>query len=210
MGRRIIQCSEEQLEELVQIAEKTFRDAFEAFNNPQDFQDYAEKAFHSNQILRELRQAGSSFYFLYDQGELVGYFKTNEYQAQTDIQDPEALELERIYVLPEHQGKGVRYVPRLQPGDQSPIGDLDDQDRYQSHRQQHSQYMLNAVKKQALEMGKRYLWLGVWKENRDAVRFYESFGYRIFGEHPYYVGQDRQMDWLMRLDLITLPKNPNT
>lgn len=175
MERRIIKCSEAHLTTLASIAEKTFRDAFEAANNPEDFEAYILEAFRPEQLLRELRTEGTSFYFLYHKEELLGYFKTNEYQAQTDIQDPDALELERIYVLLEHQGKG------------------------------HGQYMLKAVQQQALALGKHYLWLGVWKENRDAVRFYESFGYRIFGEHPYYVGKDRQMDWLMRLDLITLP-----
>ena len=175
MERRVLQCDESHLNELLQIAELTFRDAFESMNNPEDFQHYIRTTFNEIQFRKELHTKGSSFYFLYVNDRLAGYFKTNENTAQTDIKDPLAMELERIYVLPEYQGKG------------------------------HGQYMLKWVKSQAQKLGKQYVWLGVWKRNKDAVRFYGSCGFRIFGEHPYYIGKDRQMDWLMRLDLITLP-----
>ncbi len=175
MERRVLQCDEANLNDLLKIAELTFRDAFEPMNNPEDFQHYIKTAFNETQVRKELNTIGSSFYFLYINDRLAGYFKTNENEAQTDIKDPSAMELERIYVLPEYQGKG------------------------------HGQFMLEWVKSQALKNRKLYLWLGVWKRNKDAVRFYESCGFRIFGEHPYYIGKDRQMDWLMRFDLITLP-----
>ncbi|MBT8211109.1 MAG: GNAT family N-acetyltransferase [Eudoraea sp.] len=175
MERQIVKCKDTHLNDLLSISEQTFRDAFESVNNPEDFQQYIQTAFNKEQLRNELGTAGSSFYFLYVDGRLAGYFKTNEHEAQTEIKDPQALELERIYVLPGYQGKG------------------------------HGQFMLEWVKSQARSLGKQYLWLGVWKQNTDAVRFYESCGFSIFGEHPYYIGKDRQMDWLMRLDLITLP-----
>jgi len=175
MERRIIQCRDANLNELLRISEQTFRDAFESMNDPEHFQQYIRTAFNKERVQKELNTPGSSFYFLYVDGTLAGYFKTNEQGAQTELKDPSAMELERIYVLPGYQGKG------------------------------YGQFMLEWVKSRAQELGKQYLWLGVWKRNTDAVRFYESYGFRIFGEHPYYIGKDRQMDWLMRLDLITLP-----
>ena len=117
----------------------------------------------------------SEFHLLYQDGLLVGYFKINIHQAQTDIKDSDGMELERIYVLSEFQGNG------------------------------HGRYMIQAAKEHARCKHKSYLWLGVWKKNKDAVRFYQENGFRIFGEHPYYIGNDRQMDWLMRYDLVTLP-----
>lgn len=35
----------------------------------------------------------------------MGYFKLNIGAAQTDVHDPNALEIERIYVVEHHQGK---------------------------------------------------------------------------------------------------------
>ena len=175
MERQIVKCRDTHLNDLLNIAVTTFRDAFESMNNPEDFQQYLQTAFNKEQLSKELSTTGSSFYFLYVDKKLAGYLKTNEHEAQTEMKDPQAMELERIYVLPGYQGKG------------------------------NGQFMLEWVKSRARTLGKQYLWLGVWKSNTDAVRFYESCGFSIFGEHPYYIGKDRQMDWLMRLDLITLP-----
>ena len=177
MNRSLIKCTLEHSSELAKLAEKTFRESFEAMNDPIDFQNYILKAFNLEQIRSELTTNDSEFHLLYQDKVLVGYFKINIYQAQTDIKDNEGMELERIYVLSDFQGNG------------------------------HGRYMIKAAKEHAHRQHKNYLWLGVWKENKSAVRFYQENGFRIFGEHPYYIGNDKQIDWLMRYDLITLPKN---
>lgn len=177
MNRSLVKCTPEQSSELAQLAEKTFRESFEAMNDPIDFRDYIQKAFNLEQIRKELATNDSEFHLLYQNGQLVGYYKINIDEAQTDIKDKCGMELERIYVLSGFQGNG------------------------------HGRYMIEAAKEQALRQHKSYLWLGVWKKNKDAVRFYQENGFKVFGEHPYYIGNDRQMDWLMRYDLITLPKN---
>jgi nucleoside-diphosphate-sugar epimerase len=53
-------------------------------------------------------------------------------------------------------------------------------------------YLLNAK-----ENGLPTVWLGVWKENAKALAFYTSFGFRIFGETDFILGNDLQKDWLM-------------
>ena len=46
-----------------------------------------------------------------------------------------------------------------------------------------------------------FLWLGVWEENKKAIRFYKRYGFIKFGTHPYYIGADKQTDWLMKYSL---------
>ena len=46
-----------------------------------------------------------------------------------------------------------------------------------------------------------FLWLGVWEANRAAIRFYERHGFKKFGEHPYFIGEDKQTDWLMKIEI---------
>ena len=67
-------------------------------------------------------------------------------------------------------------------------------------------FMLNNIKRIATSKNKSYLWLGVWEKNGKAIRFYEKNGFIKFGKHPYYIGTDKQMDWLMKLNLINLEK----
>jgi len=164
-------CTFSDLNTLVQISKKTFVDAFEVVNNPDDFKTYIDFAFKKSKIVEQLNNPNSSFYFVFKNAQLVGYFKLNENAAQTDIKIPESIELERIYVLQEFQS------------------------------QQIGKYMLQEALKLASDLNKRYIWLGVWQKNTNAIQFYEKYGFSKFDTHPYYIGKDKQTDWLMRFDL---------
>ncbi len=167
----ITPCSADDLETLVLISNKTFRDAFESLNDPEDFQHYLNTALSAEKLASELEDPLSKFFFVYLNGEIVGFYKVNEGKAQTDIRDPKAIELERIYVLSPYQGRGF------------------------------GRMIIEHVLFRARELGKEYIWLGVWEKNIGAIAFYEKLGFVKFGRHPYYIGSDKQMDWLMRLDL---------
>lgn len=165
-------CELTDVEQLIKISKTTFVNAFEKDNDPEDFKVYINIAFEKENILRQLKNSGSSFYFVFKDEQLVGYFKLNEHDAQTDIRSEEGIELERIYVLKEFQGKH--------------IGKL----------------MLQKVIGLASQKGKEYIWLGVWENNLDAIRFYQKYNFKKFATHPYFIGKDEQTDWLLRFDLI--------
>ncbi len=164
-------CDLSDLNQLVAISKTTFVEAFEKDNHPVDFKTYLDVAFTNSTIKTQLKNNDSTFYFVFKDAVLVGYFKLNINKAQTDINADDSIELERIYVLKEHQGKqiGKRML------------------RYAFHI--------------ASEQQKSYIWLGVWQKNNNAIRFYEKQGFQKFDTHPYYIGSDKQTDWLMRFDL---------
>ena len=164
-------CSSIHLKELIKISRKTFIDAFEAVNEPEDFKAYIDFAFDRQKLSKELNDPNTFFYFAYHSNELVGYFKMNENESQTDIKLAEGIEIERIYVLERFQGMTI------------------------------GQSMLDQIKQMAVAMNKAYLWLGVWEKNSKAITFYEKQGFSKFDMHPYYIGKDRQIDWLMRFEL---------
>jgi len=165
-------CSLSDLDQIVQIAKSTFIDAFEADNDDEDFQTYIASTFSRSKLTEAIENPFTTFYFVYAKDNLVGYFKLNENDAQTDLRDEDSLELERIYVVPEFQGKSI------------------------------GNRMLQQVKILGSQTRKTFLWLGVWEHNKEAIKFYEKNGFSKFGMHPYYIGKDMQMDWLMRFDLI--------
>ncbi len=167
-------CNQNHLDELVELSLRTFKDAFEADNDPEDFKDYLRTAFHRDAILAELQDKDVGFYFVKVGTETAGYFKLNENLAQTEVKSVTSIELERIYVLNTFQGSGI------------------------------GAWMLAETKRIASEKGKHFLWLGVWEKNRKAIRFYQKHGFIKFGTHPYFIGKDKQTDWLMRFDLINL------
>ncbi|MFD1079692.1 GNAT family N-acetyltransferase, partial [Longispora fulva] len=132
---------------------------------------YLDKAFNNEALKMELLELHSEFWFAKLSGETIGYFKINFEDAQTDLREPDAMELERIYVIEEFQNRGF------------------------------GQKILDAVIEMAIQRQMRYLWLGVWEKNSRAIRFYERNKFKIIGSHPFWVGKDLQTDILMKLEL---------
>lgn len=161
-------CSELDLSEVINLSKNTFSNAFEKDNNPQDFKKYISEAFSEDSVRQQLRNTNSSYYFVHSTAGVIAYFKTNEFDAQSELQENEGFELERIYVLAEHQGKGIGIQ------------------------------ILKKVMALAKEKGKHYLWLGVWERNKRAIKWYQEQGFIKFGTHSFFIGEDEQTDWLMK------------
>ena len=156
---------------LLSLSRKTFYDAFEHVNNPEDFEAYTSQAFTRAKLLSELENPDSEFYFAMLDGKAIGYLKLNYSETQTEFREPDAVEVERIYVLADQQGKKI--------GNQ----------------------LLDFAINKAMEEKLRYIWLGVWEHNHSAMRFYERNGFKAFGSHHFMVGNDRQTDILVKKEL---------
>ncbi len=92
-------------------------------------------------------------------------------KLREDEKEDGLLEIARIYVLETFIGKGIGKV------------------------------LLNECLKIAEQKNKKTIWLGVWEKNERAIRFYKSFGFQKYGEHPFVLGKDVQTDWLMKKTL---------
>ena len=53
----------------------------------------------------------------------------------------------------------------------------------------------------AKELKKKYLWLSVWQKNGNAVSFYEAMGFVIAGTHDFYMADERQTDYIMKMEI---------
>jgi len=164
-------CNIKNLEKLINISRTTYNDAFRENNTEKNMKEYLESAFSKSKMIKELKEKNTEFYFAYLNNIIVGYFKINSDQAQTDINDKLSIELERFYILKEFQRKKL--------GDQ----------------------MIKKVISIAEKKEKEYIWLGVWEKNDKAISFYREYGFVKFGEHPYILGQDVQTDYLMKLNV---------
>lgn len=165
------QCNMDDIFILRDMAYKTYDDSFRHMNSPENMEDYLESAFRLEQVKRELQNPNSFFYFLYVDGELAGYLKINDSKAQTDINDPKSLEMQRMYIIKDNQSRGLGSI------------------------------MLEKAMEIADEMGKEYVWLSVWEENASAISFYEKHGFMKAGCHSFMMGADEQIDYVMRKDL---------
>ncbi|MEM1327228.1 MAG: GNAT family N-acetyltransferase [Bacteroidota bacterium] len=159
------------LKELLPLARRIFVESFAHQNNPDDFQAYVSKAFTEEQLISEFQHPDSLFFCAYWSDQMIGYMKLNFGAAQTELQDANALEIERIYVDRKYQGKGI------------------------------GKTMMDKAIKIAQQRLLEYIWLGVWEHNPKAIGFYERNGFVAFGTHSFWLGNDEQRDILMRKKL---------
>ena len=96
----------EDLSDLCSFSRSVFFENFKDSCSPENMNAFLDYKYNVDRIRSELLNPASSFFFLYVDGTLAGYIKINEVPAQTDIQDPDALELERICVSKEVQKNG--------------------------------------------------------------------------------------------------------
>jgi ribosomal protein S18 acetylase RimI-like enzyme len=155
-------------ETLARLAERTFRDAFAADNQPDDMDAYCASAFAPDVMRGYLADASiSTIVTAGDDGALVAYAQLRD-AASDDVAPMEKpLELWRFYVDQVHHGRGV------------------------------AQRMMAAVIDVARARGAETLWLGVWEHNARAQAFYRKFGFVVVGTHTFVLGSDVQTDRVM-------------
>lgn len=167
-----IACKIEDLDELRELSIRTYSETFGAMNTESNMKEYLDRAFNREILREELMNDESSFFFLYIDNDLAGYLKLNEHMAQTDINDPESIELERIYVMKKFQGSGC------------------------------GRFLMEKAIGLAIESKKKYMWLGVWEKNVMALSFYKRNEFYQFGQHAFVMGDDEQIDYVLRKDLL--------
>ena len=168
MTINIRQCSIADLDKLQSIGYETYDETFRAMNSQETIDKYLQESFNKKKLFSELSNKDCKFYFLYSENELAGYFKVNDTLAQTDINDANSIELERIYIKKEYKGKGL------------------------------GKKLINFVFQLAQEMKKDYVWLGVWEKNVDAISFYTKMGFHEAGRHSIRMGDELQNDLIMK------------
>ncbi|WP_462250665.1 GNAT family N-acetyltransferase [Ekhidna sp.] len=161
----------DELSQLREIGKRTFLESFGDQNKKEDMDAYLEKSFAENQLMSELSDDSSEFYFAKLDGQIIGYLKVNYENSQTEIKDSDSLEIERIYVIKEFHGQKV------------------------------GQLLYKKALDIAVSKNMKFLWLGVWEKNPRAIRFYEKNGFVTFDKHTFLLGSDMQTDLMMKLNL---------
>ncbi len=159
--------------QLQQISRITFSETFAEHNTNDDLNKYLQEQLSLKQLMEELNNAYSAFYFASENERVIGYLKLNWEKAQTELIDEAAFEIERIYILKEYFGKGL------------------------------GQFLLDHAITIGKAKHPSYIWLGVWEKNSRAIRFYEKNGFKVFSSHLFTLGNDIQTDLLMKLEITS-------
>lgn len=168
---KITKVNLNQIDQLQKIGRKTFEETFSEFNSEENMKNYLKEGFSIEKLTTELNEKNCEFYFASLSNEIIGYLKINFGDSQTELKDRKALEIERIYVSKEFHGKSV------------------------------GQLLYDKAIEIAKQKDVEYVWLGVWEENPRAIRFYKKNGFVEFDKHNFKLGNDVQIDIMMKLKL---------
>lgn len=160
------------INKLQKVGKQTFLETFSAGNTEQNMAKYLEEGFSLEKLTAELNDEQSAFYFAFLDENVIGYLKLNFGESQTELKDDKGLEIERIYVLQEFLGKKV------------------------------GQVLYEKAIQIADQINAHYVWLGVWEENPRAISFYKKNGFEEFDQHIFKLGDDEQIDIMMKKKLV--------
>lgn len=152
---------------LAAIAERTFRDAFEADNSAEDMDLHCARHFQAGIQHTEISDPRWITLLAEDDGGPIGFAQLRRENTPTCVSGARPAELHRIYIVREWHGRGVAHD------------------------------LMRAAIAAAAREGADCVWLGVWEGNPKAIAFYRKYGFRTVGEQAFMVGRDRQRDLVM-------------
>lgn len=156
---------------LAALKAETFVETFAEDNDPDHVRAHVAREFTAEAVRPSLEDDATTTWWLIDDDVPVGFLKVNRGRTQTEPGLDDGLEVEQIYVLAAHHGRG------------------------------HGRRLLDHALDTARAEGFPFIWLGVWEHNRRAMAVYEHLGFVPFGDHTFLFGDEEQRDVLMRREL---------
>lgn len=156
------------------LSETTFRETYWGTDTDENILSHIANSFNIPKITEEI--AAINYHYLIVENEFnqaVGYarMRYDQILKPNNLQSKKALEIARIYVLKEFQGHKI------------------------------GQLLMEYIESFAKQEGFDAIWLCVWKENLDGMRFYQRHGFEIIGEYIFKLGASTYIDWAMAKQL---------
>ncbi|MEM7575048.1 MAG: GNAT family N-acetyltransferase [Bacteroidota bacterium] len=144
-------------QQLYTFMQRIYPPAYQHFWQDQG-QWYLDYIYGPEAFARDMSAANAFFYFVYWQGELIGIYRWLEEEPLMDLPEKRATKLQRIYLAPEAQGKGI------------------------------GKQLLKWLIERQKDLGYQILWLDVMDVQEQAKKFYASLGFmetsHVFLEFP--------------------------
>ena len=159
--------------QIVRLGLHVFTVSF-GYSLPQEeLQAYLDESYSTAAITRDVEDTTKDMIVATDQNDkILGFALLTRGTSEPCLANLEkTVELQRLYVHPDHHGKGLGKSLALK------------------------------IEDMAREQGYANMWLGVWEENHKAQKVYERLGYCRVGNHPFKMGNVVQTDNIMVKEL---------
>jgi ribosomal protein S18 acetylase RimI-like enzyme len=157
--------------DLARIGAATFALACPPNTPEADIETYISTELTPERFLAHMACSSTALFAATLQEAVVGYLMLCRDGAPIEVGEHDALEIRRIYVMPEFHGKGI------------------------------AQALMRQSLICAAEAGCRKVWLGVSQHNQRGIAFYAKAGFAVVGEKKFFVGSDIHDDYVMCCEL---------
>ena len=179
MLTRIVHADVSHAAIIATIGKKSFRDAFERlFRSREELFEYLQYTYDPVKLSKSLRKENNIYLLAYDENEPVGFAKVKRHSLNDQIESGAQMELQKIYVLPGYQGKGIGSA------------------------------LIKEIKSIARYVYPDYMWLDAHISNEKAVRFYERNGFQKLGSHYLTIGTQSFEYFLMGIPVAFRVTSP--
>jgi len=151
-----------------EVAIQSYVDTFAEVNTPENMSAFLNDAYSQSKLEDEFHQHGSKLYLACEGDRVAGFLRLRISEEVADKLGSNTIELQRLYIHKDFQNQKV------------------------------GRMLMQKAIDYAIENKFEWIWLGVWEQNFNAQRFYAKWGFEKFGEHVFQMGDDPQIDWLLK------------
>jgi ribosomal protein S18 acetylase RimI-like enzyme len=140
--------------------------------SPEDLQTFLAESYAEPKLAADLQNPLMTFLVATKDDVAVGFAQLTRDSSDPCLDEFEnKIELQRLYIHEDFQGMGIG-----------------------------KQLMLKA-EEIAKDMGKKYMWLGVWENAEKPQKVYQKAGYIKKGEHGFKIASTSHTDWVLIKEL---------
>ncbi len=164
----IVEAQAAQAALLRDLGEQTFREAYFYETDTENMELYIQQNFTLEKVSADLQHPQVKVFLVKKGAALAGYSVIRWDRTHELLRDVKSLMLHRIYLVKAYWGQQIGH------------------------------FLLQHILQFAKTEGYEWLWLVVWVENKQALRFYEKWGFEHFGYVDFQYGAITTRDWAMR------------
>jgi diamine N-acetyltransferase len=151
-----------------EVAINSYYHTFAAYNTPENMEAFLTDSYSLKKLQAEFYEPNSVLYLACAKEEVIGFVRLRETDEVKDKLGDNTIELQRLYIHTDYQGRQV------------------------------GRKLMEASLAYAKQKDFDWIWLGVWERNFNAQKFYAKWGFEKFGEHTFQMGDDPQIDWILK------------
>jgi ribosomal protein S18 acetylase RimI-like enzyme len=153
------------------VAIRSYTDTFADSNTPENMEAFFTESYSLSKLQDEYYEPLSVLYLACDGEKVVGFLRLRVNDEVKNELGENTIELQRLYIDTACHGKQI------------------------------GKHLMEKALIYARENRYDWIWLGVWERNFNAQHFYAKWGFEKFGEHVFQMGDDPQIDWLLKKKL---------